>query len=84
MLVRFTVDEYNKEINAVQKSIGQKMKNKEPADDLLAKKNDLTTKRDNTKKLVDAKEKERDSKVILIGNLVHDSVPVSNDEVWTT
>lgn len=58
------------------------MKNKEPADDLLKKKADLGKARDEAKAQMDAKEQERDSKIILIGNLVHDSVPVSNNEVW--
>lgn len=42
-----------------------------------------------TKKLIAAKELEvqeakatLDSKLETIGNLIHDSVPVSNDEVW--
>ena len=80
-IVRFNVDEVNKSINAVQKEIGAKMKNKEPADELLAKKADLTKARDEVKAQMDAKEQERDAKLILIGNLVHDSVPVSNNEV---
>lgn len=36
---------------------------------------------ENTEKLVKEKEIERDSKLSLIGNLVHESVPVFNDEV---
>lgn len=57
------------------------MKNKEPADELLTRKNELTKERDAKKSEMDLKEAERDQKLILIGNIVHDSVPVSNNEV---
>ena len=76
--LRFQADEFNKQVNALQKDIGIRMKNKESADDLLAQKNDLSKQRDEAKQR--CLDKERDSKLILIGNLVHDSVPVSNDE----
>lgn len=79
--VRFTVDQINKDINVLQKEIGMKMKNKESADDLVAKKTELSKKRDELKKEVDEKEAERDAKLILIGNIVHESVPTSIDEV---
>jgi seryl-tRNA synthetase len=81
IIVRFAVDELNKAINATQRDITAKMKSKEPADDLLAKKNDLTKERDVKKTEMDQKEVERDQKLVLIGNLVHDSVPVSSNEV---
>ena len=83
ILVRYDLDGLNKEFNAIQKEIGMKMKNKQPADDLLAKKNDLDNRRADLKKVVDDKEQERDNKLILIGNIVHASVPTSNDEVGT-
>ena len=80
-LVRFDLDALNKEFNAVQKEIGQKMKNKESPGDLLDKKKNIENKRTELKKIVDEKEKERDSRLILIGNVVHNSVPISGDEV---
>jgi seryl-tRNA synthetase len=79
--VRFEVDSLNKEVNAIQKEIGMRMKNKESADELIAKKNQVSEQRDQVKKLADEKEQERDRQLGLIGNLVHDSVPVSKDEV---
>ena len=57
------------------------MKAKEPAQDLLDKKTDLAKQKADVEVQMTAKESERDSKLILIGNLVHDSVPRSNDEV---
>lgn len=79
--VRYSVDQLNKEINQVQKEIGLKMKAKESAEELIAQKNAFTKERDEAKQQLDAKEIERDTKIILIGNLVHDSVPRSKDEV---
>eukprot|EP00158_Paraphelidium_tribonemae_P003768 Partr_v1_DN26357_c0_g1_i1_m43182 putative seryl-trna synthetase len=78
--LRFDADEINKEINAVQKEIASKMKAKEAADELLAKKVALTKSREEVKAAMEAKEKLRDEKLITIGNLVHQSVPVSMDE----
>ena len=57
------------------------MKNKESADDLLKEKADVEQQRNSIKDTMDAMEKERDSKIILIGNIVHESVPSSADEV---
>ncbi|KAH8174250.1 tRNA synthetase class II core domain (G, h, p, S and t) domain-containing protein [Sarocladium implicatum] len=67
-------------INEVQKQIGAKKKAKENADDLLQKKVDLEKE---YKTLVDsATEKDRllQAKVKTIGNYVHESVPVSDNE----
>lgn len=78
--VRFDLDAKNKEINVVQKSIGLKMKAKEDAKDLLAQKNQLT---EDKKSLIDDEAKADaavKSKINLIGNLVHESVIVSNNE----
>ncbi|KAJ2899424.1 Cytosolic seryl-tRNA synthetase [Coemansia aciculifera] len=77
---KFDLDEMNRNINTVQKEIGQKMKAKEDATEILARKNDLESKR---KDLVE-KEQEKDrilrANVNKIGNIVHDSVPVSTTE----
>ncbi|KAK9453680.1 hypothetical protein V1511DRAFT_504177 [Dipodascopsis uninucleata] len=79
--IRFDLDELNKEQNKVQKEIGLKFKAKEDASELLKKKDDLVAK----KAELTAKEIEADSqlrqKVNTVGNIVHDSVPVSLDEV---
>ncbi|KAJ2494209.1 Cytosolic seryl-tRNA synthetase, partial [Coemansia sp. RSA 2052] len=77
---RFELDEVNRGINAVQKEIGQKMKAKEDATEILAQKKDLESKK---KDLIE-KEQEKDkvlrANVNKIGNIVHDSVPVSTTE----
>jgi seryl-tRNA synthetase len=78
--LRFQVDEINKKINVTQKEIGQKYKNKENADDLIAKKSELEKERETKKVELDEKEKERDRNLMLIGNIVHESVVESNDE----
>ena len=40
----YQVNQINKEMKKIQKEIGQKIKNKEPADDLIAEKNKLSEK----------------------------------------
>lgn len=79
--VRHKADLLSRDLNAVQKQIGLKMKAKENADDLLAQKNAMTIERDEATRLTAEKETERDGKLVLIGNYVHESVPVSKDEV---
>ncbi|CAH03052.1 serine--tRNA ligase SES1 [Kluyveromyces lactis] len=77
---RFQVDELNKQLNKVQKEIGLKFKNKEDASELLAEKDRIVAE----KKVLSEREQEEDkqlrSKVNQVGNIVHPSVVVSNDE----
>ncbi|AAS50683.1 ABL088Cp [Eremothecium gossypii ATCC 10895] len=77
---RFQLDELNKAFNKVQKEIGQKFKNKEDASELLAQKERMTEEK---KQLIE-QEQEQDKalrdKVNRVGNIVHPSVVVSNDE----
>lgn len=77
---RFQVDELNKKQNKVQKEIGLRFKNKEDASELLAEKEKLSEE----KKALSEKEQEQDQalrfKVNQVGNIVHPSVVVSNDE----
>lgn len=56
--------------------------NKEDATELLAQKAELDTKKKELEEAAVAKEVQRDRKIRTIGNYVHESVPVSNDEVW--
>lgn len=71
----------NTKINEVQKQIGQKKKAKENADELLAQKAKLDQEK---KAFIDAAA-EKDAilkkKIGTIGNLVHESVPVEQNEV---
>ena len=55
--------------------------NKEDASELLQQKADLEKQRKDSEDLAIAKEKERDRKIKTIGNYVHESVPVSDNEV---
>lgn len=74
------MDSLNKQQNAIQKEIGQKFKLKEDATELLAKKEELVT----AKKELTEKEQKADQdlrfKVNQVGNIVHESVVVSNNE----
>lgn len=56
-------------------------KNKEDANDLMEQKANLEKSKKDAEELAIQKEKQRDSKIRTIGNIVHDSVPVSNNEV---
>jgi len=74
----------NTKINEVQKAIGQKKKAKENADDLLAQKIELEKEK---KTFIDAaaeKDTVLKAKIGTIGNLVHESVPVEQNEVRIT
>ena len=64
-IVRFQADAIAKQINATQKEITARFKAKEKADDLLAKKESLTQQREDTKKIADDKEIERDRMVCM-------------------
>lgn len=78
--IRFDLDALNKQLNALQKLIGQKFKAKEDASELLAQKGKLT----NDKKELTETEQKADAdlrfKVNQVGNIVHDSVVDSMDE----
>ncbi|KAK9352775.1 hypothetical protein V1505DRAFT_341977 [Lipomyces doorenjongii] len=78
--IRFDLDEINKLQNKIQKEIGLKYKAKEDASELLKQKEELVAK----KAELITKESEADSqlrfKVNQVGNIVHESVPVSLDE----
>lgn len=78
--IRFDLDAVNKKINATQKQIGMKMKNKEDATELLAEKAKLA---DEKKTFTEAEAKadaELRFKVNQVGNIVHESVVDSQNE----
>ncbi|EED18426.1 seryl-tRNA synthetase [Talaromyces stipitatus ATCC 10500] len=77
---RYETTQISSKINAVQKEIGQKKKNKEDASELLKQKADLEKEKKESEENALAKEKERDRKIKTIGNYVHDSVPISDNE----
>ncbi|ODV71794.1 serine--tRNA ligase SES1 [Cyberlindnera jadinii NRRL Y-1542] len=78
--IRFDLDALNKQQNKVQKEIGLKFKAKEDASELLKEKDAIAEK----KKDLIVKEQELDKalkfKVNQVGNIVHESVPVSDNE----
>ena len=77
---RFELDELNKSLNKLQKEIGLKFKAKEDASALLAEKDALTAKK---KELTEKEQKEDEDlkkKVFSVGNIIHPSVVVSDDE----
>ncbi|QLL32152.1 hypothetical protein HG536_0C03210 [Torulaspora globosa] len=77
---RFDLDELNKKLNKLQKEIGQKFKKKEDASELLAEKDKLTEEKKQLTEKEQSEDKELRKKVFQIGNIVHPSVVVSNDE----
>ncbi|KAK4127701.1 serine-tRNA ligase [Parathielavia appendiculata] len=76
----YAATQFNAKINEVQKQIGPKKKAKEDVTDLLKQKADLE--KEKKELLASAAEKEKllKAKIRLIGNIVHDSVPVSDNE----
>ena len=68
-------------INDTQKQIGQKKKAKENADDLIKLKEDLQKEKAAGEEEAAKKLKALHVLAKTVGNYVHDSVPVSNDEV---
>lgn len=78
--IRFDLDALNKELNALQKQIGQKYKAKEDASELLAQKDKLVA---DKKSFIEQEQKadaDLRNKVNQIGNIVHGSVVDSQDE----
>lgn len=77
---QYEVDQIGTRINAIQKEIGLKKKNKENADDLLQQKTDLQKQKKDEEEAVALKQVVLRKKVGLVGNYVADSVPVSDNE----
>lgn len=77
---QYAATQIGSQMNAIQKEIGQKKKAKENADDLLKKKVELQNDKKAQEDVAAEKLVKLLQKVKSIGNYVHDSVPVSNDE----
>ncbi|KHN95433.1 Seryl-tRNA synthetase, class IIa [Metarhizium album ARSEF 1941] len=77
---QYSATQVNSKINDIQKQIGAKKKAKENADELLKQKAEL----EREKKALVESAAEKDAllraKIKTVGNYVHDSVPVSNNE----
>jgi seryl-tRNA synthetase len=81
LTANYELSQIRTRINDVQKQIGAKKKAKEDANDLLKRKAELEKEMDECDKLVKEKELQLQKKLKTIGNIVHDSVPVENNEV---
>lgn len=74
------LDNLRKDINALNTEIGKKKKAKEDADELIARVPGLKQQIAQTEKECEDKKAELDKLLCTIGNLVHESVPVSDNE----
>ncbi|ODM23584.1 Serine--tRNA ligase, cytoplasmic [Aspergillus cristatus] len=77
---RYEVGQIGSQLNGILKQIGMKKKNKEDANDLIEQKTNLEKTKKEAEELAVEKESQRDRKIRTIGNYVHESVPVSNNE----
>lgn len=78
--LRFDVDQFNKDSKALQMQIAERMKAKADAKDLIEQREAVLKNRESFEKAMNDKEAELKVKLCNMGNLVHDSVVVSNDE----
>jgi seryl-tRNA synthetase len=76
----YSATQVGSEINNVQKQIGAKKKAKENADELLQQKIELEKQKKALAESAAEKELQLRAKVKTVGNYVHDSVPVSDNE----
>ncbi|CAO1619616.1 unnamed protein product [Jaminaea pallidilutea] len=76
----FQVNQTNKEVNAVQKAITAKRKNKETADEEMEQKKSLDKKNAELKPIAAEKERLMREKAAQIGNIVGPAVPISQTE----
>ncbi|CAK7204165.1 Cytosolic seryl-tRNA synthetase [Sporothrix eucalyptigena] len=76
----YDATQLNAKINDIQKQIGAKKKAKENADDLLQQKIAIEKQKKDLLDSAAIKEKAMNKALGSIGNLIHDSVPVDNNE----
>lgn len=74
-------DQIKAQVNKLNAEIGQKFKAKEDASELVTKRDQMNKDIENFEKNIKDFELELKRALTKIGNLVHDSVPVSKDEV---
>ncbi|EDN90788.1 hypothetical protein SS1G_00188 [Sclerotinia sclerotiorum 1980 UF-70] len=77
---QYAATQVNSKINETQKAIGAKKKAKEDATELLQQKADLEKEKKTWLDAAAEKEIILKKKISTIGNIVHESVPVNNDE----
>lgn len=81
---QYSVSQTNTRINEIQKQIGAKKKAKEDADDLLKQKVELEKEKKGLIESAAAKDVILKKKIGTIGNIVHDSVPLNDNEVCSS
>ncbi|PMD28286.1 seryl-tRNA synthetase-like protein [Hyaloscypha hepaticicola] len=77
---QYSATQVKTRINEIQKQIGVKRKAKENADDLMKQKVELEKEHKSITESAAEKEVTLKKKIGTIGNIVHDSVPINNDE----
>jgi len=77
---RGVLDGMNRKRHEISENVGIKKKAKENADDLIAESNALDVEIKKAEKDIEMKKEKLDNALYEIGNIVHDSVPVSDDE----
>ncbi|KAI4254086.1 MAG: hypothetical protein LQ352_003305 [Teloschistes flavicans] len=77
---KYEAQQVGSKINATQTEIGKKKKAKEDADNLVKIKGDLQDQKKGIEESALEKEAALQRKIKTIGNYVHDSVPISNNE----
>lgn len=84
--VRFDLDKLNADFNKANKAVALKMKagEKEEAEKLMPEVKRVDQLRKDTVELEKTLEQETNELLLKIGNIVHDSVPVNNDEEFNT
>ncbi|CAD7696014.1 unnamed protein product, partial [Ostreobium quekettii] len=78
--LQYQWEQLKKEFNALNKEIGKLRKAKEDTTDLQEKSKTMKKSIQDAEQEAAEAEKERDLALAYVGNLVHDSVPVSDDE----
>ncbi|KFX90227.1 hypothetical protein V490_06580 [Pseudogymnoascus sp. VKM F-3557] len=77
---QYSATQVNTKINEIQKQIGAKKKAKEDASELMAQKLELEKEKKAKIELAGEKDVALKKKIATIGNIVHESVPVHNNE----
>lgn len=77
---QYSATQVNTKINEVQKQIGAKKKAKEDASELLAQKVELEKEKKTWIEAAAEKDAALKKKIATIGNIVHDTVPISDNE----
>ena len=83
-VAQYSATQIKTKINEIQKQIGVKRKARENADDLMKQKVELEKEHKSITESAAEKEVTLKKKIGTIGNIVHDSVPINNDEVFPT